>query len=210
MSCLIGYGRTSTTDQVSGLEAQLRDLEDAGCVKIFSEQVSSVSKGRDRLEACLDYVREGDILVVTKIDRLARSVSDLVRIVELLQRKRVELRVLSLNLDTATPTGKLMLNLMGAIAEFERELMLERQREGILKARLAGRYKGRKPTAISRSAEIVALKNTGVRPEQISKRLGISKSSVYRALKLSHHQGQLNDAVRLRALLPEQKSTFPE
>jgi DNA invertase Pin-like site-specific DNA recombinase len=138
---LVGYARTSTTDQKAGLEAQLRDLQAIGCHRVFSEEVSSVDTSRPQLEHALDYIREGDTFVVTKLDRLARSVADLVKIRDRLQRKGVGLRILQMGgeqVDTSTPTGSLLLNLLGSIAEFERELMLERQREGIAKAKSEG------------------------------------------------------------------------
>ncbi len=110
------------------------------------EQVSSVAE-RPQLEAALDFVREGDVFVVTKLDRLARSVANMLEIVARLERKGVALRILNLGLDTSTPTGRLMLTVMGGVAEFERSMMLERQREGIAKAKAEGVYRGRKPTA---------------------------------------------------------------
>jgi DNA invertase Pin-like site-specific DNA recombinase len=183
---MIGYARTSTTDQKAGLEAQLRDLKAAGCTKIFQEEVSSVGGNRQELERALDYVREGDVLVVTKMDRLARSVADLVSITARLKEKGVELRVLTMNLDTASPTGKLMLNLLGSIAEFERELMLERQREGIAKAKADGKYKGRAPTARSRTEEVIRMRSEGTSPAKIVEALGISRASVFRILKDAH------------------------
>lgn len=178
----IGYARTSTTEQHAGLEAQLRDLEAAGIEKLFSEQVSSVAK-RDQLELALDFAREGDVLVVTKLDRLARSVADLVRITERLNAKGVTLQILALNLDTSTPTGKLMINMLGSIAQFERELMLERQREGIAKAKGEGKYKGRAPTARARSAEVLALRDSGKTIAQIVEDTGISRASVVRIIR---------------------------
>src|SRR4051812_47712530 len=126
---IVGYARTSTIDQVAGFEAQRRDLEAAGCERIFAEQVSSIGK-RGKLEDGLAFVRAGDVFVVTKLDRLARSVAHLTRIVETLREKGVTLRILGLGLDTSTSTGRVMLNLLGSIAEFERDIMLERQREG--------------------------------------------------------------------------------
>ena len=102
----------------------------------------------------MDYLREGDTFVVTKLDRLARSVKDMVEITASLDEKGVALKILSIDLDTQTPTGKLMVNLLGSIAEFERELMLERQREGIAKAKSEGKYKGRKPTARAKANQI--------------------------------------------------------
>jgi DNA invertase Pin-like site-specific DNA recombinase len=182
---LVGYGRTSTTDQEAGIEAQERDLQAVGCQKLFIEQVSSVGK-REQLEDALDYVREGDTLVITKLDRLARSVGDLLEIVARLEAKKVGLRVLSMScgqpLDTGTAIGKLMLAVIGAVGQFEREMMLERQREGIAKAKREGRYKGRAPTARRQADEIARLKSEGVRPAEIARKLGIGRASVYRVL----------------------------
>ena len=182
---IIGYARTSSLTQVAGLEAQERELRAAGCDKIFREQVSSVAE-RQQLEAALDYVREGDQFAVTKLDRLARSVGDLLAIVARLERKNVSLRVLSISgnqtLDTATSTGRLMLSVIGAVGQAEREAMLERQREGIAKAKREGRYKGRVPTARRQAAEVARLKAEGVRPSEIASRLGIGRASVYRVL----------------------------
>jgi DNA invertase Pin-like site-specific DNA recombinase len=180
----VGYARTSTTDQEAGLEAQERDLNAAGCSKLFAERVSSVAK-RARLEAALDFVREGDTLTVTKPDRLARSVSDLLATVARLEARGVALRVLSMGgseVDTGTPTGRLMLTMLGAVAEFERALMLERQREGIAKAKAEGRYKGRAPTAQAKRPDVMKLTAEGVRPTEIAKRLRIGRASVYRVL----------------------------
>lgn len=178
---LVGYARTSTLDQKAGLEAQLRDLGAAGCEKVFVEQVSSAAK-REQLSTALDFVREGDTLIVTKLDRLARSVADLVALTTRLAEKGASLKVLGLNLDTETPTGKLMLNLLGSIAQFERELMLERQREGIAKAKAEGKYRGRKPTARTKAADIRRLRSEGVGATSIAEQLGISRASVYRGL----------------------------
>jgi DNA invertase Pin-like site-specific DNA recombinase len=127
-------------------------------------------------------VREGDALVVTKLDRLARSVSHLVTIGERLESKGVALKVLDQAIDTATSTGRLMFNMLGAIAQFERELMLERQREGVAKAKAEGKYKGRAPTARAKASEVLRLRGEGVGPTEIGKRLGIGRASVYRIL----------------------------
>ena len=142
----VGYGRTSTMEQQAGLDAQIRDLKGAGCEKIFSEQVSAVGK-RPQLEAAVDFIRERDTLLVTKLDRLARSTYHLLEIADRVKSKGAALHVLNLGADTGTATGKLMFTVIGAIATFEREMMLERQREGIAKAKAEGKYKGRKPTA---------------------------------------------------------------
>jgi DNA invertase Pin-like site-specific DNA recombinase len=151
---IIGYARTSTVDQVAGFESQLRELEAVQCKKIFQEQVSSVTT-RDQLNATLEFAREGDVLVVTKLDRLARSVADLMRIIEKLEEKEVGLRILNLGMDTQTATGKLMLTVLGAVAQFEREMMLERQREGVIKAKAAGKYKGRKSLSIALCQRVI-------------------------------------------------------
>lgn len=179
---IIGYARTSTTEQKAGLEAQERDLKAAGVERIYHEQTSSVG-ARQQLEAAIDFARQGDVLVVTKLDRLARSVSDLGALVSRLEAKAVSLRVLAMGMDTATPTGRLMLNLLGSIAQFEREVMLERQREGIAKAKGEGKYKGRAPTARAKTAEIIRLTESGMTREAIATKLGIGVASVYRALR---------------------------
>jgi len=181
---LIGYARTSTTDQLAGLDAQLRDLKAAGCRKVFSEQVSSVA-ARAQLEAALDYCRDGDTLVVTKLDRLARSARHLTELIDALEAKSVTLRILNFGgdaVDTRGATGRLMLNMFAAMAQFEREMMLERQREGIAKAKAEGKYKGRKPTARAKAQDAVRLYKEGHRIAHIAKSLGIGRGSVYRAI----------------------------
>ena len=182
-SAIVGYARTSTLDQAAGLEAQHRDLGSAGCTKLFSEQLSSVVTKRPQLEAALDYVREGDTLIVTKPDRLARSTVDLLGITERLKAKGVTLRILSMQMDTSTPTGKLMLTMLAGIAEFERDLMLERQREGIAKAKADGKYKGRAPSARRKTTEVLALKAQGKSADAIAEALDMSRSSVFRIMK---------------------------
>jgi DNA invertase Pin-like site-specific DNA recombinase len=181
-SMIIGYVRTSTVEQIAGFEAQERDLQAARAERIFSEQTSSVG-ARSKLDDALDYLREGDVLVVTKIDRLARSVADLCAIVAKIERKGASLRILAMNLDTASPTGRLMLNVIGSVAQFEREVMLERQREGIAKAKGEGKYKGRAPTARAKSADVHRLAADGLTREAIATQLKIGVASVYRALR---------------------------
>jgi DNA invertase Pin-like site-specific DNA recombinase len=176
---LIGYARTSTADQDAGLDAQVRDLQNAGAEKVFSEKVSSVAK-REALEQALDYLRDGDVLLVTKLDRLARSIRDLMEIVDTVRDKGAALRILAMDLDTSNATGKLMLGILGSVAEFEREIMLERQREGIAKAKAAGKYKGRAPTARRKAPEVLKLAEEGLTEVAIAEQLGISRSSVQR------------------------------
>ncbi len=176
---LVGYARVSTGGQ--SLEVQLRAL--AECNKVFQEKVSGASDDRPQLTLLLDYVKEGDVVMVTKLDRLARNTRHLLEISEFLQQKQVALRILNLGIDTSTPTGKLMLTMIGAIATFERELMLERQAEGIELAKRRGVYKGRKPTAMAKGNEVLALVAKGLPRSEIAKRTGISISSVQRILR---------------------------
>jgi DNA invertase Pin-like site-specific DNA recombinase len=132
--------------------------------------------------SALRHLRKGDALVVTKIDRLARSVADLCAIVARVEAKAAALRILAMNLDTATPTGTLMLNVLGSVAQFEREVMLERQREGIAKAKADGKYRGRAPTARAKADEMRKLVGQGMTRENVAKKLGVGVRSVYRVL----------------------------
>jgi DNA invertase Pin-like site-specific DNA recombinase len=178
---LIGYARTSTIEQSYGLDAQVQQLEELGCEKIFQEQVSSVAH-RDELDKAVEFAREGDVLIVAKLDRLARSISHLWSIVETLEGKKVGLRVLDMGIDTQSATGKLILTLLGGINQFEREVMLERQREGIARAKAEGKYKGRQPTARAKSKEVIQMKEDGASVKEIVAQLGVSRASVYRIL----------------------------
>ncbi len=179
---LVGYARTSTVEQEAGLEAQERDLRALGCERLFKEHVSALAYERPQLQAALSFVRDGDVLMVTKPDRLARSVRNLLAIVEDLKTKGVGLKVLSMGLDTSGPEGKLMLTVLGSVAEFERDIMLARQREGIAKAKKEGRYKGRAPTARAKADQIKVLANAGVKKVEIAKRLRVGLRSVFRVL----------------------------
>ena len=181
-STLVGYGRTSTADQRAGLEAQIAELHAAGATKVFKEHVSSVDAQRPQLRAALDWVRDGDTFIVTRPDRLARSVTDLLRIVEDLKARNVTVRIMSMGVDTSTATGTLILQVLGAVSEFERSVMLERQRHGIAKAKAEGRYKGRAPTARAKTPEVLRLKAEGKTVAQIAESVQISRASVYRAL----------------------------
>lgn len=148
----------------------------------MNSQVSSVEH-REQLDQALDFIREGDTLVVTKLDRLARSVRNLVEITDTLKAKNANLQILDMNLDTDSATSELMLNLLASIAQFERELMLERQREGIAKAKAKGKYKGRAPTARAKSDEVLKLHADGLGASAIARDIGISRSSVYRIIQ---------------------------
>lgn len=188
MSVNIGYARTSTTDQIAGFEDQQSQLLGAGVgpEQLFKEQTSGLS-ARPQLEAAIKAARPGETLVVTKLDRLARSVKDLLAIVDRLEAKGVALRILDFGgsaVDTKGPTGKLLLTLVGAIAEFERAMMLERQRAGIAAAKAAGKFKGRAPTARKQAPAILERKAKGEKPIEIARALGISRASVFRVLKV--------------------------
>lgn len=180
MVMLVGYARVSSAGQ--SLDIQVEALTSAGCEKVFQEKKSGTSAGsRDALQEALDFVREGDTLVVTRLDRLARSSNDLHNIIARLIAKGVKFRCLQQSgVDTDSGMGKLVLAILGAVAEFETDIRKERQREGIEKAKAAGRYKGRKPSVdVARVGE---LREAGMGPSAIAKELGIGRTSVYRAL----------------------------
>ncbi|WP_238122479.1 MULTISPECIES: recombinase family protein [unclassified Xanthobacter] len=182
----VGYARVSTDEQHAGFNAQVTELQAAGCERVFKEHVSAVAASRPELERALDFVREGDTLVVCKLDRLARSITHLWQIVGALDAKGVGLVIRNLGgsqMDTTSASGRLTLSLFGAVAEFERSLMLERQRAGIAKAQAEGKYRGRKPTARAKADEVRRLKGEGVSPTEIAGRLGIGRASVYRVLQ---------------------------
>lgn len=198
---IVGYARTSTVEQSAGLDAQVRDLKAAGAEDIFAEQVSSVAQ-RPKLGEALRFVRKGDTLMVTKPDRLARSTVDLLGIAKTLDGRGVNLVVLSMGgqqLDARSPTGKLMLTMLAAVAEFERNLMLERQREGIARAKAEGAYKGRKPTARAKAADVLRLAGEGAKREDIAAQLGIGIASVYRILADATHRDIADQVKVMRA-----------
>lgn len=179
---IIGYARTSTTDQ--NIEPQLEALKTAGCERIFQEQRSGVDAARPELLLMLDWVRDGDTVICTKIDRIARSVKDLWNIIGQLQTKGVAFKALNnSDLNTSSATGKLMVSILGAVAEFEREMMLERQRDGIAAAKEAGKYKGRKATAMAQTDTVMELLGQGLTKQAVADRLGIGVASVYRVVK---------------------------
>ena len=177
----IGYARTSTVDQVAGFEAQIERLKHEHCEKIFKEQVSALGN-RPELDRAIDYARDGDVLIVTKLDRLARSVANLNEVVKRLGAKGATLKVLDSPIDLTSPFGELIFNILGAIAQFEREIMLTRQREGIAAAKSEGKYKGRKPTVRVQQDEILRLHREGVSNAEIARRLNVHRSNVGRVL----------------------------
>jgi DNA invertase Pin-like site-specific DNA recombinase len=174
-----GYARVSSVSQ--SLDIQIDALKAAGCSVIRAEKVSGTStKGRDELKTLLEFIREGDILVVTRIDRLARSISDLQSIVQRLKDNGASLQATEQPIDTSTAAGNAFLQMMGVFAELETNLRKERQMEGVVKAKQAGVYKGRKPSVnIHEVQQMVA---EGVGATAIAKKLNISRGSVYRAI----------------------------
>lgn len=177
---VIGYARVSTTEQDAGLEAQIAELEAAGCSKVYREKVSSVDASRPELASALEWLRDGDTFVVTRPDRLARNVVGLLEIITDLKERGVSVRLLSMAVDTSTATGMLILQVLGSVAEFERAVMLERQRAGIARAKALGRYKGRTPTAQAKSGEVQRLLGEGKSVAEVVSITGLSRASVYR------------------------------
>jgi DNA invertase Pin-like site-specific DNA recombinase len=176
----IGYARVSTTDQ--DLEIQINALKAAGCEVIRSEKRrGTTTEGRAELQTVLDFLRSGDVLMVTRIDRLARSIGDLQDIVRALKARGASLKATEQPIDTSTAAGKCFLDMLGVFAEFETNLRRERQLEGIAKAKAAGAYKGRKPS-IDRAA-VAQLHAEGLGASAIAAKLGIGRASVYRALE---------------------------
>ena len=177
---IVGYARVSSSGQ--SLEVQLEALEGAGCEKVFSEKKSGrTAAEREQLQECLDFVRSGDTVVVTRLDRLARSVVDLFQIVERMAQKGVAFRCLQQSgVDTDTSSGRLMLAVLGAVAAFEADIRRERQMEGIARAKAAGVYQGRKPSVDI--DEVRRLRAAGLGASDIAKQLGIARASVYRAI----------------------------
>jgi DNA invertase Pin-like site-specific DNA recombinase len=180
MTTLLGYARVSSDDQDCTVQEDA--LRAAGCTLIRSEKKSgTTTDGRDELGTLLSFIRTGDTLMVTRIDRLARSVADLERIVATLKDKGAFLRATEQPIDTSTPAGLAFLQMLGVFAQFETAIRRERQREGIAKAKASGVYKGRKPSV---NVEAVrTMRNEGIGPSDIAKRLGIGRASVYRALE---------------------------
>jgi DNA invertase Pin-like site-specific DNA recombinase len=173
----IGYARVSSTGQNEAAQVDL--LSRNGAEEMFIDKASGKSRdGRPKLAEAIRFARKGDILLVTRLDRLGRSVPDLHAIATELEQKGVDLIATEQNIDTTTPHGRLMFNMLGAIAEFETDLRRERQLEGIAKAKLEGRYKGR-PVTVDATAIRAALK-AGERPVEIAKRLKVARSTVYR------------------------------
>jgi len=181
----VGYVRVSTEEQNTARQEAL--MEKLGVEKIFIEKVSGKSqRGREQLEAMLQYVREGDVVVAESISRIARNTKDLLDIVERLSEKGVDFKSLKEQIDTNTPSGKFMLTVFGAIAQLEREYILDRQREGIEIARQNGKYKGRKPIAIAgeKFEDVYARWKAGeIKAVAAMRELGLAPSTFYRRIR---------------------------
>jgi len=177
-SAKIGYARTSTTDQ--NLDTQIEALKATGCSMIRTEQKSGATlEGRPELKTILDFIHPGETLVVTRIDRLARSIRDLQMIVEALTRKGAHLQATEQPVDTSTAAGKAFFDMLGVFAEFETNLRQERQAEGIAVAKLKGVYRGRRPKIDM--TEIQEKLKAGLTPTEIAKKMHTSRGTVYKA-----------------------------
>jgi DNA invertase Pin-like site-specific DNA recombinase len=185
MAVMVGYARVSTTDQDYGL--QVEKLKAYGCEKIFFEKKSGKDIGRPEFQSALEYLRSGDKLVVYKIDRLARSTRDLHNIVHKLEQKNIGVVFIKEQIDFSTPAGKLMFTMLGAIAEFERDLINERTKEGRERARAQGKHLGRKgqdTKEIRRALKLFSERTTnGLSVNDISKQTGVPRSTIYAKVK---------------------------
>jgi len=196
----VGYARVSTADQ--SLDVQVMQLEFAACDKIFSEKASGADDNRRELARALQYVQKGDTLVICKLDRIARSTRHLLEVVDILEKRGVAFRVLNISLDTSTPTGKMMLTILGAVATFEREILLERQAEGIKRARAAGVYKGRAPVIRDAHTErVLARRAEGIPHRDIATECGIGVATVYRICAAARQAPVLQQATHSGAAL---------
>ena len=181
---LIGYARVSTLEQNE--ERQLKAFTELGVDKCFIDKCSGKDTARPQLAAMREYVREGDTVIVTEYARLARSVRDLLSIVDELTAKRVQLRSIKEQFDTTTPQGKLMLTIFAGLAEFEREMILDRQREGIEIAKRAGKYKGRQPLPFDEKMfrrEVKVWRSGEQTAKETMKHLGMKPNRFYRKVK---------------------------
>lgn len=184
---MVGYARVSSSGQ--SLEIQLDKLK--GCEKIYQEKASGLDSTRTQLQACLEYLREGDTLVISRLDRLARSTLHLCQIANELDRKGVNLKVIDQNIDTGDATGRLLFNMLGAIAQFETEIRAERQTDGINKAKKAGISFGRRKALSSQQIiELKAKRQSHMLVKDLMKEYSISEASVYRYLNGSQTTAQ--------------------
>lgn len=178
----VGYIRVSTTDQ--NTERQKVIMEDLGVEKIYEEKLTGKNTDRPKLKLMLDFVRDGDVVIVESYSRLARSTKDLLELVETLRQKNVEFVSQKENINTATPQGRLMFTMFAGLVQFERECILERQREGIEIAKVQGKYKGRPKKSLDNFKEIYnSVKSHEISLSKGSKLLGVSRSTFYRKIR---------------------------
>lgn len=179
---LIGYARVSTQDQ--HLDAQTDVLTEAGCERIFVDRASGKLARRPNLDKALEYLRAGDILVITKLDRLGRSVRNLVELAALLAERGIDLKVLHQGIDTTSPGGRLVFHILGAIAEFERELLSERTKDGLAAALARGRKGGRRPKLNEEQVELARdlIDSKKKTVTAVARALGVSRQTIYRSL----------------------------
>ena len=179
---LIGYARVSTLDQNPQL--QIDALNDAGCVKIFTEKKSGANDKRVELQAALNYMREGDTLVVWKLSRLARSVKQMIKIVEELKEKKIGLMALTQKIDTTTPEGRLFFHITASFDEFQREIIVENTKAGLFAAKRLGRLGGRPPSLKpdDLAAAKAMLRDVNITVEDVARRVGVAPSTLYRHL----------------------------
>ena len=177
---LLGYARVSTADQ--SLDAQTDALKAAGVERIYEEKKTGKSRERRQLEKLLEQLREGDVVVVTKYDRLARSLRDLIDIVEVIRERGAGFRSIGEDIDTTTPTGRLIFHVFGSIAEFERERIVERTKEGLAAARKRGRVGGRRPALNPEQKDAVRRMrdDEGMSVSEIARLFGVSRQTVMR------------------------------
>lgn len=181
MPRITGYLRPDINRK--NMQSQLEQLKAAGAIKIFQEQPAGAEPDRSQLDKLMADVKDGDAVVITSLDRIALNTGHLLEIVESLNAAGASLKVIDNGIDTSTPEGKVFRRLLGAINDFERQVVRERQAEGIARAKREGRYKGRKPTARAKTDEVLALNTRGLTRQKIADQLGIGIASVYRILK---------------------------
>lgn len=191
-----GYARVSTAHQQNSREAQVRLLKEAGCEEVFTDEASGkTTEGREGLDKLLTKLRKNDEVYVVRLDRLGRSTKDVLAIAEQIKEARASLEIGDLGLDTGTTTGQFMLTVIAAVAQMEREIMLERQAIGIEAAKAEGKYKGRKPTVREQADKIVKLAEEGLSKRQIAERLGCSIRSVFGVLAEARKQPEAEEAL---------------
>ena len=182
---IFGYARVSTVQQDAGYESQIRDLREAGVLEenIYQEKISARSAKRPEFDGLIRSMRDGDQLVVTKLDRLCRSVKDAMEILDVLKLKGASLKILNMGLDTSSATGQLVISVLASIAEFEANILRERQREGIDACKLRNGYHGRQPTARKKTDAVMAMVASGLNRQAIANQLEIGIASVYRIIR---------------------------